>query len=788
MCQILFPWNSRRLVATAGFALAIGLAVFAGISVAEDPKPARAGKPVPGTIDWAPRFAAIDKNGDDRVSRAEWDQSELKRDQRLFAGIDADENGELTRSEAADFFGTDEQGQSRNKPSSPSEEPAAPAAQGPRPLSSASRNIGRLVADEEFRDLAGKSTRLSAFKDKRFLVIAMTSVSCPLSQKYLPTLASLEKTYADRGVAFLFVNPVEADRVPAMQEAIAREKLTGRYIHDAKGELARSLGALTTTEVLVLDSSRTVRYQGAVDDQYGFSYALDAPRTTYLVDALESLLSQLNPVVAATEAPGCTLDLEPAAAPSQVTYHNRISRIIRTACAECHHEGGVGPFALDSFDDLSSHRAMVAQVIERGQMPPWFAKPSGTGPSVWRNDRALSEQDKSDLLAWIKSDRPVGDPVDAIAPAVYPTEWRIGQPDAVYQLPEPVAIKATGTMPYVNVTVDPGLTEDKWVSGWEVLPTDRAVVHHVLVFVIPPRGQGQEKTIQRGDNADDERRGFFAAYVPGAVGARYEDGFAKRLPAGSRFRFQMHYTPNGKPTTDQTRLAVTFAKEPPRHELLVTGIVDPQLRIPPGASNHEEGASLNVPVDARITALMPHMHVRGKAFRYDLVDASGRVETLLDIPRYDFNWQLGYVFAEPKQIPAGSTLRVTGWFDNSSGNAANPDPSRLVRWGPQTDDEMLIGYVEYYLPGIPADERTAGLAGARISGVVGQIEKVYREIDEDQDLRISREEFARIKQLAPRLGSNQFLMDQLFSRLDKDADGFITVKELQALREGKRRQ
>jgi len=326
------------------------------------------------------------------------------------------------------------------------------------------------------------------------------------------------------------------------------------------------------------------------------------------------------------------------------------------------------------------------------------------------------------------------------------------------------------------------------VSGWEVLPTDRAVVHHVLVFVIPPRGQGQEKTIQRGDNADDERRGFFAAYVPGAVGARYEDGFAKRLPAGSRFRFQMHYTPNGKPTTDQTRLAVTFAKEPPRHELLVTGIVDPQLRIPPGASNHEEGASLNVPVDARITALMPHMHVRGKAFRYDLVDASGRVETLLDIPRYDFNWQLGYVFAEPKQIPAGSTLRVTGWFDNSSGNAANPDPSRLVRWGPQTDDEMLIGYVEYYLPGIPADERTAGLAGARISGVVGQIEKVYREIDEDQDLRISREEFSRIKQIAPRLGSNQFLMDQLFSRLDKDADGFITVKELQALREGKRRQ
>ncbi len=764
----------------------LGLAAWLGSTLAAaDGDAAGVGKPAPGTVDWSPRFAAVDKNGDDRVSKEEWDQSDLKRDQRLFKGIDADNNGELTRAEAAAFFGTDEQGRVVAAAESA---PAQPAAQGPRPLPGSARNIGRLVADAEFRDLAGKSGRLSDYKDKAAVVVAMTSVTCPLSQKYLPTLAALEKEYADRNVAFLFVNPVEADRPAVMQEAVAREKLAGRYVHDTKGELARAVGALTTTDVIVLDRSRTVLYQGAVDDQYGFSYALETPRTTYLRDSLDAVLSNLPPVVAATEAPGCTLDLEPAPAPANVTYHNRISRIIRNACAECHHDGGVGPFALDSYDDLASHRAMVAQVVERGQMPPWFAKPTGDGPSVWRNDRALSEQDKADLIAWLKSDRPVGDAADALAPAVYPTEWRIGKPDAIYQLPEPVAIKATGTMPYANLVVDPKLTEDKWVSGWEVLPGNPAVVHHVLVFVVPPKKDQNAQTIQRGDDGDDERRGFFAAYVPGAVGARYEAGFAKRLPAGSKLHFQMHYTPIGTATTDQTRLAVTFADEPPRHELLVTGIADPQLRIPAGASNHEEGATLRVPVDARITALMPHMHVRGKAFRYDLVDARGKVETLLDIPRYDFNWQLGYVFAEPKLVPAGSSIRVTGWYDNSTGNPANPDPTKLVRWGPQTEDEMLIGYVEYYLPNVSADERTAGLGGARIAGAIGQIEKVYREIDEDQDLRISRTEFARIKKFAPRLGASEFLVDQLFNRLDKDGDGYVTVQELQALREGRRKK
>ncbi len=263
---------------------------------------------------------------------------------------------------------------------------------------------------------------------------------------------------------------------------------------------------------------------------------------------------------------------------------------------------------------------------------------------------------------------PAGDPANGPLPYAAPGHWSLGTPDLVVKLPRPIAIPATGTMPYQNVAVETGLTEDKWVSGMEVRPSNRGVVHHVLVFVLPPAvvrpGTGTGTTMNAAASSPLMSRG--------ATATRYPDGFAKFLPKGSRLRFQLHYTPNGSAAEDQTELALTFADHPPRHEVKVTGIVDPMLRIPPGAANHEEGATLRVPTDAKLLGLMPHMHVRGKAFRYELVDASGKAETLLDIPRYDFNWQLGYVFAQPKDVPAGSTLKATGWFDNSTANAANP--------------------------------------------------------------------------------------------------------------------
>jgi len=229
------------------------------------------------------------------------------------------------------------------------------------------------------------------------------------------------------------------------------------------------------------------------------------------------------------------------------------------------------------------------------------------------------------------------------------------------------------------------------VQAIEVQPTAREVVHHVLIFARAPG----PKT-GRGD--DDGVNGFFAAYVPGNNSVVYPDGFAKPLPAGTRLHFQIHYTPNGTATRDQVRLGLIYAKEEPQHIVQTAGIADLRLNIPPGAEHHPETSSIPVPRDVRLLGLFPHMHVRGSAFRYEVLLPDGNARTLLEVPHYDFNWQLGYRFAEPPLIPAGSKVRATGWYDNSSKNPANPDPAKTVKWGPQTYDEMMIGYVEFYLP------------------------------------------------------------------------------------------
>jgi hypothetical protein len=349
---------------------------------------------------------------------------------------------------------------------------------------------------------------------------------------------------------------------------------------------------------------------------------------------------------------------------------------------------------------------MIRKQVERGAMPPWFAAPAAAGEHTqWANERSLSAQDKKDLLAWLDQGRPIGDHADAPLPREYPAEWEIGRPDAIVQIPTPISVKAEGTMPYQNVNVTTPFTEDKWVRGIEVRPTARQVVHHVLVFARGP-ADPEEKGGRRRDG-EEERGGFFAVYVPGNHQMIYPDGFAKLLPAGARLRFQIHYTPNGTATNDQVRLGMIFAKEPPTHVVRVIGLVNPLISIPPGAQNHEEHAGIPILKEAKVLALMPHMHVRGKAFRYEAIFADDTRKTLLDVPRYDFNWQLAYRYAEPLTLPRGARLRATGWYDNSANNPANPDPTKTVRWGPQTADEMMLGYVEYYFP----DEKPKVMAG-----------------------------------------------------------------------------
>jgi thiol-disulfide isomerase/thioredoxin len=529
---------------------------------------------------------------------------------------------------------------------------------------------------------------LSDYRGKP-LVVAMTNAGCPICKKYAPTLAELHQELAEKGVALLLVN-ASGDTEKAMKDAVARFQFKARYVPDSKSTLASALGANSTGDCFLLDGARTLVYRGAVDDQYGLGYALDKPRLNYLRDAVAALLAGSLPYHRATWAPGCDLEFKPAAGTTTITWHNRVSRIIEQNCQECHRAGENGPFELMTYADVKQNAPTIKREVRKGTMPPWFAsKEHGD----WYNDRSLSERDKTDLIRWIDGGMPEGDAADAAAARAWPQGWRIGKPDDIVTIPREYKIPAKGTVPYQYSTIVTEFGEDRWVQAMEVRPTAPQAVHHVLIFLLYPMNHPRAK-----EQPDDRggTRGYFMGMVPGQGHVVFPHGQGKFLPKGARMVFQIHYTTNGEEMVDRTSLGIIWCKERPATEIKTIGISNENFRIPPGADNHEVRAARKLTRAMRVESFMPHMHVRGKAYRYEVEYPDGRRETLLDIPRYDFNWQLLYILREPKDLPRGSILICTGWFDNSDKNPANPDPRAEVRFGEQTWDEMQIGYVNGY--------------------------------------------------------------------------------------------
>jgi thiol-disulfide isomerase/thioredoxin len=576
----------------------------------------------------------------------------------------------------------------------------------PEVLKASEYGIGHLVPDVIIKDLQGREMSLSKFKGNKTLVILIFSADCPISNKLGPELRRLEKEYAEKPVIFLLVTPVAVETTSDIMEYVSKYQLQSTVVHDVDGALANRLGATTTTESFVLDAARTLAYRGAINDQYGLSYGKNAPTRTYLRDALDAVLRGVPPVIAATTAPGCALDLPKAQAnitKTVPTYHNQVSRILQANCVECHHPGGVAPFSLETSHDVIANAGMIKQQVARGKMPPWFAaRTPGQTESPWVNDRSLSAQDKADLLAWLNSDRPPGDPADAPIARTFSSQWNIGEPEVIFQLPEPVSVKAEGFMPYQHRTIQTSFPEDRWVQAYEIMPTARSVVHHAIVSL-------QADTKDADSLGELGATGFWAVYVPGYTYRIYPRGYARKLPAGAKLNFQIHYTPNGQATQDQLKIGLIFSKQPPQYEIHALGIPQPGIDIPAGVHRHVETAEYHVSADMNVTGYQAHTHLRGKAFRYELIATNGETETLLDIPNYDFNWQLQYDYVQPRFIPAGSTIKVLAVYDNSVDNPANPDPTKNVKWGDQTYDEMLIGYVEYYRP-----RRTAAIPSTQI--------------------------------------------------------------------------
>jgi peroxiredoxin len=524
------------------------------------------------------------------------------------------------------------------------------------------------------------------------IVVAFSAKGCPIASAQAPLLAELSTEFASRGARFVLVNS-NAQEDKAEFAAFAKEAgVEFPVVMDPIQRLADHFGITRSGEVVLLDAGRRVRYRGAVDDQFGLGTKKPAPQREFLREALDAVLLGREPATNTTTAAGCLIARasEKKTLSEAVAYHRDVAPILRKNCVECHRPGEVGPFPLLDYRDADGWSLMIREVVEAGLMPPWHADPRYGN---WENARALSEKEKKTILDWVDAGSPEGPVVasDPIPPSD-PGRWHIGTPDLVIQAPKQ-SVPARGEIDYRYAQVDLPLTEDRWVSAAEIHAGARSIVHHILVFVRYPKDrQSEQPPIDGGLEA-----GYFACLVPGERPNVWPAGTAKLLPKGGKLIFQIHYTANGTPQEDVSEIGLVFSKDlsTPRRVVTTRGINHQAIRIPPGEPNATFTTFWKPPKDVTFLSFMPHMHFRGKSFRYEAEYPDGRKEILLDVPRYDFNWQATYRFKEPLSIPAGTKIRVTASYDNSPGNPANPDPTKLVRWGDQTWDEMLIGYVDY---------------------------------------------------------------------------------------------
>ncbi len=536
-------------------------------------------------------------------------------------------------------------------------------------------------------DADGKPWTLTDAAAAPVVVIVFTGTACPVNTAYLPTLARLYAEYAPKGVAFVAVNAVPTDDAKAVAEHAKKHNLPFPALKDDRQVIAGRFGAEATPEAFVLDDRRVVRYRGRIDDQFGVGFRRPTPTRRDLAVALDELLAGKPVSVARTEVDGCDLgrlQATPADKPT-VTYSKDVARIVQAKCQECHRPGQVGPMPLMSADDVAAWAPMIRRVVRSGRMPPWHADPQF---GHFANDRRLTDAERNTLLAWIDQGCPPGDPKDLPPAKSFPDGWRIGTPDVVVTMPEARHVPATAGpngIAYQYVQVPTNFDSDVWVQAAEAKPGAREVVHHIVVYAMKPgelRQRGQERV---GQN-------LLVAYAPGDMPSVYPAGQAKKVPKGAVLLFQLHYTPDGTPRDDQSSVGLIFAKEPPRYEVRSRAVMNQRFVIPAGADGYEVKAAATFHDDTRLVNLLPHMHLRGKAFTFEAVSPDGTRETLLWVPRYDFNWQSNYRLTEPLTLTAGTRLECTAWYDNSAGNKNNPDPTKPVRWGDQTWEEMLIGY------------------------------------------------------------------------------------------------
>jgi mono/diheme cytochrome c family protein len=520
--------------------------------------------------------------------------------------------------------------------------------------------------------------------EKRAYVVLFTTLDCPLAKRVLPEVAELEKTWRERGVAFVSIAVGDDDDLVEVAASAVEAGIEFPSARDFEGSARRALMPRRSPEVCVLDAGRVLRYRGRVSGDELLGGARPAAGARDLEAALADLVGGRPVARAETPIDGCKLNpLAERAAPAVIpTFAELVQPILQEHCVACHAPGGSAPFELESFASASRHASTIAEVVEQRRMPPWYAS-ERYGHFV--NERKLSDAERRVLIAWAENGTPAGVHTDAPRARPAPSAergWRIGEPDLVLTS-ETMKIQATGTVPYRYVVLPHLFKRDTWIERVEIRPSDPRVLHHANLGFYTFGG-------------DVKAANFITGQVPGGEAMDLGPGTAALVPAGSVLGLQVHHVPYGTAAENVIEVGLRFPRDVVQRRMRHHEVADLRFAIPPFAPAWPVRAKRVFEADAIGIGMFVHMHLRGRDMRYDARFPDGRGETLLLVPNYDFNWQMAYRWKKDAMLfPKGTEVECLAHFDNSTFNPWNPDPAKRVTFGQETTDEMMYGFLFY---------------------------------------------------------------------------------------------
>ncbi len=538
------------------------------------------------------------------------------------------------------------------------------------------------VGDFSLLDQNGYFHQMSWYDDHSAIAFLVQANGSDAVSAVISDYAALEAKYEDQGIEFFMINPLGKLNRDAVAQELARFNIDMPVLMDDSQLISESLGIDKTGEVLVFDpKSFTVEFRGPVGSEFE--------------QALEAMIAGQSVPVAevATSGDSVTYAAKIAHSQSVPSYEKDIAPIIADNCASCHREGGIAPFAMDSHAMIQGWSPMIREVLMTKRMPPGQID-SHIGEFI--NDMLVETPDVQKVLHWIEAGSPKDGQIDPLTELTWPdTKWAFGEPDYIIKVP-PQSIPPTGVLDYRYVSVPIDIDEDKWVRGSQYVAGDRTVLHHTLNSLVEP-GASSRGRFLGGGNPDQAN---ISSYIPGAEPRLAPPNTGGLLKAGSSINLQLHYTTNGKETVDESEIGLWFYPEGVVPEERMSGqcacIFTPTwTNITPHDPEFVQQTTVTLSKDANMYSFLPHMHFRGKYMRFYADYPDGTHEELINIAKYNYNWQLSYTYKEPKFMPAGTKLTAIAAFDNSAQNPSNPDPSRSVPWGQQSWDEMFFGAMRW---------------------------------------------------------------------------------------------